>query len=326
MIFREKRYNSINEELKKHFGQKIVKLSLDGGFTCPTRDGTKGTRGCIFCSERGSGEFAGNFYNIKYNSKEDIKARLEKINIEAQMQNQIRLLSDKWKNTKYIAYFQNFTNTYAEKSYLFALYEKALENKDVVGLDIATRADCLDNDVLEILDYFNKKTYLFVEIGLQSIHEKSEKFIRRGYDIKIFEKALKDLQRINVKTVVHTILGLPTENKNDMLYTYKYLNNTSVWGIKIQQLNILRDTDLAKYYENNKFYLMNADEYVDFVCDILEHLREDIVIHRLTGDGSKQELIEPKWILNKRYVLNSIDKSLKQRNSYQGIKNHKYYL
>lgn len=309
-----KRYNTFNNELKKHFGQKVVKLSLDGGFTCPTRDKSKGSRGCIFCSQRGSGEFAGLFETIDSN----ISDKLEKINIEAQIENQINLTSKKWSNVKYIAYFQNFTNTYEKASYLQALYQKALSQKDVVALDIATRPDCLGDDILEVLDYFNKKTYLIVELGLQSIHEKSEKFIRRGYNIDVFEKAIDDLSRLNIKTVVHTIVGLPTEDRDDMLATYKYLNKKNIHGVKIQQLNILKNTDLEKYYEKNKFELMTADEYVDFVCDIIQLLRKDIVIHRLTGDGAKEELIEPRWILNKRYVLNAIDRVMKQRDAHQG--------
>ena len=309
-----KRYNTFNNELKRHFKQKVVKLSLDGGFTCPTRDNTKGSSGCIFCSQRGSGEFAGLFENIEAHADD----KLEKINLDAQIKNQISLLSKKWNDVKYIAYFQNYTNTYEKPSYLNALYQKALSVKDVVGLDIATRPDCLGDDVLEVLDYYNKKTYLIVELGLQSIHEKSEKFIRRGYDITVFEEAVEKLRKLNIQTVVHTIVGLPTEDKKDMLQTYRYLNNVDIKGVKIQQLNILKNTDLEKYYEKDKFSLMGADEYIEFVCDIIQILRDDIVIHRLTGDGAKDELIEPKWILNKRYVLNGIDRVMKQRNAHQG--------
>lgn len=313
-----KRYYTLNDEMKKIFGQKIVKLSLDGGFTCPTRDGTKGTRGCVFCSETGSGEFSGSMEYIRLNSKENIQEELAKINIKNQIDSQIKLLSDKWSYVKYIAYFQNFTNTYADTKYLYALYEEAIKNEDVVGLAIATRADCLDDDVMGVLDYFNKKTFLFVEIGLQSIHEKSEKFIRRGYDLKVFEKSLEKLNEKNIKTVIHTIVGLPTESVSDMMVTYRYLREKNIWGIKIQQLNILKNTDLAKYYEQNKFELMSVDEYISFVCDVIENLRDDIVVHRITGDGAKQELIEPRWILNKRYILNGVDKELKARDSYQG--------
>lgn len=309
-----KRYNTFNDELKRHFKQKVVKLSLDGGFTCPTRDNTKGSGGCIFCSQRGSGEFAGLFENIEANADD----KLEKIKLDAQIKNQISLLSKKWNDVKYIAYFQNYTNTYEKPSYLNTLYQKALSVKDVVGLDIATRPDCLGDDVLEVLDYYNKKTYLIVELGLQSIHEKSEKFIRRGYDITVFEEAVEKLRKLNIQTVVHTIVGLPTEDKEDMLQTYRYLNNVDIQGVKIQQLNILKNTDLENYYEKDKFSLMGADEYIEFVCDIIQILRDDIVIHRLTGDGAKDELIEPKWILNKRYVLNGIDKVMKQRNAHQG--------
>lgn len=301
MLFYDKRYHSFNFEMKKIFSHKIVKLSIDAGFTCPTRDGKIDTRGCIFCSSKGSGEFT--------NYDEDI---------QNQIKSQIKLLYTKWKMAKYIAYFQNFTNTYKEAKILKNLYEKAISCDDVVGLAIATRADCLDDDVIEVLDYFNKKTFLFVEIGLQSIHKHTCDFIRRGYDLDVFEKALQKLNYYDIKTVIHTIVGLPTENEKQMMETYYYLNSKDIWGIKIQQLNILKNTDLAKYYEQSKFKLMNAEEYACFVCDIIENLREDIVIHRLTGDGAKQDLIEPRWILNKRYVLNFIDKELKRRNSYQG--------
>lgn len=303
MLQKDKRYYSLNYALKEQFSQKIIKLSLDGGFTCPTRDGKIDTRGCIFCSQKGSGEFT-TFDN----------------DIQKQIQNQIKLLSNKWQNCKYIAYFQNFSATYKSKEQLKNLYSKALSNKDVVGLAIATRADCLDNEVLEVLDEFNKKTFLFIELGLQSIHEDTAKFIRRGYSLDVFEEALKKLNNLNIKTVIHTIVGLPTENKEKILKTYKYLNTKNIWGIKISQLNILKNTDLEKYYEDNKFYLMSADEYISFVCDIIEHLRDDIVIHRLTGDGLKEDLIMPKWILNKRYILNGIDKELKKRDSYQAAK------
>ena len=300
---KDKRYYTLNYALKKQFSQKIVKLSLDGGFTCPTRDGKIDTRGCIFCSQKGSGEFT-RFDN----------------DIQKQIQNQIKLISNKWQNCKYIAYFQNFSATYKSKDKLYSLYSKAISNKEIVGLAIATRADCLDDEVLEVLDYFKQKTFLFIELGLQSIHEDTANFIRRGYNLEIFEQSLQKLNSLNIKTVIHTIVGLPTENKEKMLKTYKYLNTKNIWGIKISQLNILKNTDLAKYYEKNPFYLMSADEYISFICDIIEHLRDDIVIHRLTGDGAKQELIMPKWILNKRYILNGIDKELKKRDTYQAIK------
>lgn len=305
MQFDDKRYHSLNFELKKQFSKKIIKLSIDAGFTCPTRDGKIDTRGCIFCSAKGSGEFTN--YDI---------------NIENQLKSQIDLLSTKWKDCKYIAYFQNFTNTYANPTHLKKLYSSALLFDNVVGLAIATRADCLEDEIIEVLDYFNKKTYLFVEIGLQSIHKQTSNFIRRGYDLDIFEKAIEKLNNKNIKTVAHTIIGLPTENKEQIMQTYDYLNKKNIWGIKIQQLNILKNTDLEKYYQDTKFPLMSADEYINIVCDIIENLNENIVIHRLTGDGAKQDLIEPRWILNKRYVLNGIDKELKRRNSYQG-KNYK---
>lgn len=336
MIHNGKRYCSLDYELKKQFNKKVVKLSLDGGFTCPTRDGSKGYGGCIFCSGKGSGEFAGIidkdhrkygkavFQNDKYEKpfsnlkQQEITKFIESLQIKEQIQSQKQLLNDKWKDVKYIAYFQNFTNTYASKGYLVQLYEKALEDKDIVGLAIATRADCIDDEILQVLHHFNKKTFLFVEIGLQSIHEDTAKFIRRGYELEEFEKAVSKLYSIGIKTVVHTIVGLPNEDRKKILQTYKYLSKMDIWGIKIAQLNILKNTDLAKYYEENPFYIMDKDEYIDIVIDIIGLLRKDIVIHRLTGDGAKQDLIEPKWILNKRYVLNGIDKKLKEKNITQG--------
>lgn len=302
-ILSDKRYHTINEELKRQFAHKVIKLSLDGGFTCPTRDGVLGSRGCIFCSPNGSGEFTNYDKNVQY-----------------QMQSQIKLLENKWKDCKYLAYFQNFTGTYKRVEDLDELYASAIAHKDVLGLAIATRPDCLGDDVLRLLDAYNKKTYLFVELGLQSIHEKTSEFIRRGYRLEVFERALEQLNALGIRTVVHTILGFPTENWEEMLETYRYLSKKQIWGIKISQLNVLKHTDLAKYYEKHPFAIMDADEYIHLVCDIIEELREDIIIHRLTGDGAKDALIAPNWVRNKRYVLNGIDKELRRRNTRQGSK------
>lgn len=286
-----KNYTSINDVLKKEFNTKVVKLSLDGGFSCPNRDGLLGTRGCIFCSETGSGEFAGNRFE----------------SIKEQIDSQIELLRNKWPQAQYIAYFQNFTNTYDQVDNLRVLYEEALSHDKIIGLAIATRPDCLDNSVIELLSELNQKTYLWVELGLQTIHEKTSNFIRRGYPLEVYDQAVQKLHQHQIKTVVHLILNLPGESKEEMKESLAYVCESGVWGLKLQMLNILKETDLALYYEQNPFDLMEADEYIEFIHQLLEIIPKDRVIHRLTGDGDRDSLIAPKWILNKRYVLNKIN-------------------
>lgn len=297
-----KRYNTLNEELRREFGGKVMKLSLDGGFTCPNRDGKVGTKGCIFCSEEGSGEFAG--------------SRL--VSLEEQVKEQKKLLSKKWDTDKYIIYFQNFTNTYGSIEKLKRLYYEAIDIEGVVGLAIATRPDCLGEETLELLSKLNKETYLWVELGLQTIHEKSARFIRRGYPLFIYDEAIKNLKDRNIKVVTHIILGLPDESKEEMLDTVKYVGNTNTWGIKLHSLYIQRDTDLFDYYMKNPFSIMSREEYIVLVADAIELLPKDMVIHRVTGDGKKELLYEPKWTLDKLRVLSMLDKELKLRNSHQG--------
>lgn len=297
-----KRYNTLNEELKREFGGKVMKLSLDGGFTCPNRDGTVGTRGCIFCGDEGSGEFAGT----------------RTVSIEEQVEEQKKLLSKKWDTDKYIIYFQNFTNTYGPIEKLKSLYYKAIGIEGVVGLAIATRPDCLDEKVLDLLSEINNKTYLWVELGLQTIHEKSARFVRRGYLLEVYDKAIYELKRRNIKVVTHVILGLPGEDKEVILETVKYVASTNTWGIKLHSLYIQRDTDLYDYYVKKPFPLMDREEYVSLVVDALELLPKEMVIHRVTGDGKRELLHEPKWSLDKLKVLSMIDKELKLRDSYQG--------
>lgn len=299
--FGEKRYNSFSYYMKNKFGKKIVKLSLDGGFTCPNRDGTLYDRGCIFCSSSGSGDFT-----------------YSNITIDEQIKKQIQLISKKWQNASYIAYFQNFSNTYGKTIYeLKKIYDSALSQDNVIGIAIATRPDCLIDGVIELLSELNKKTFLFVELGLQTVHKKTSQFLRLYYDIDDFDIAVKKLAQQHIKTVAHTIVGLPGETERMIMQTYEHLNMLPVHGVKIQMLNILKKTDLADIYHNFT-PLLTLDEYVKTVCDIIQILRPDIVIHRLTGDGAKNLLIEPKWILNKKNVLNSIDKELKRRDTYQG--------
>jgi len=304
MMWKDKRYHSLNYEFKTTFGTKVIKLSLDGGFTCPNRDGTVGSRGCIFCSEEGSGEFAAN--------------RI--LSISEQIDEQKEILSKKWAKGKYIAYFQNFTNTYSSTEDLRRKYEEALSKEDVVGLAIATRADCLPEEVLDLLEELNKKTYLWVELGLQTIHEKTEKFIRRGYDLSVYNKGIEELKKRNIKVVTHLIFGLPRESKEDIIETVKYIANTNTWGVKFHLLYIQKDTDLYEYYKNSPFYIFSKEEYISIICDSIEILPPNMVIHRLTGDGKKGLLIEPKWSLNKLGVLSGIDMELKRRGSYQGMK------
>lgn len=303
MMWGDKRYLSLNYELRKTFGTKVIKLSLDGGFTCPNRDGTIGNRGCIFCGEEGSGEFTSS----------------RKLSIKDQIESQKRFLSKKWPEGKYISFFKNFTNTYSTVKDLNKKYSEAISQNGVVGLAIATRPDCLSEEVLKLLEEFNKKTFLWVELGLQTIHGETAKFIRRGYELDCYEKAIIELNKRNIKVVTHLIFGLPNETNKDMLDSVKYISSTNTWGIKFHNLYIQEGTDLYNYYIKNPFHILSIDEYISLVVDSIELLPQNMVVHRLTGDGKKELLVEPRWTLNKLKVLSSIDKELKQRNTYQGI-------
>lgn len=301
-MWNDKRYHTLDYEMKKFFGEKSIKLSIDGGFTCPNRDGTVGSKGCIFCSERGSGDF---------NSDKDKS-------ITEQIEEQKQIMSNKWKSNTYIAYFQNYTNTYDTVENLRKKFYEALSCENIKGLAIATRPDSIDSDVLELLEELNSKTFLWVELGLQSINDNSANFLRRGYKLEQFDKTYEQLKSKNIKTVVHLIFGIPGETKENMLDSVKYVSKINVWGVKLHMLHVLINTDLAKYYEKTSFKILTEDEYVKIVCDALELLNRDIVIHRLTGDGKKSDLIEPLWTLHKLKVLSDIDKELKFRQSYQG--------
>lgn len=287
-------YLSFNKYLKDKFGQKVYKISLDGGFTCPNRDGKTGTRGCIFCSKGGSGDFA--------ESRE--------MSITEQIENGKKKVEKKIKSGKYIAYFQAFTNTYAPVEMLRQKYEEAINHPDIVALSIATRPDCLGDDVLRLLDEMNKIKPVFVELGLQTIHQKSAKYIRRGYDLNVYDKAVRDLKEIGVNVVVHVILGLPNESENDMLETVKYVCESGANGIKLQLLHVIDGTDLAKDYEKGLFKTLEFDEYVNLIVKCVKIIPKDIVIHRLTGDGAKKDLIAPLWSADKKRVLNAINKAL----------------
>lgn len=290
------KYLSFNKYLKDKFGQKVYKISLDGGFTCPNRDGKTVTRGCIFCSKGGSGDFA--------ESRE--------MSITEQIESGKKKVEKKIKSGKYIAYFQAFTNTYAPVEMLRQKYEEAINHPDIVALSIATRPDCLGDDVLRLLDEMNKIKPIFVELGLQTIHQKSAKYIRRGYDLSVYDKAVRDLKKIGVNVVVHVILGLPNESENDMLETVKYVCESGANGIKLQLLHVIDGTDLAKDYEKGLFKTLEFDEYVNLIVKCVKIIPKDIVIHRLTGDGAKKDLIAPLWSADKKRVLNAINKALRE--------------
>ena len=289
-------YLSFNKYLKDKFGQKVYKISLDGGFTCPNRDGKAGTQGCIFCSKGGSGDFA--------ESRE--------MSITEQIESGKKKVEKKIKSGKYIAYFQAFTNTYAPVEILRQKYEEAINHPDIVALSIATRPDCLGDDVLRLLNEMNKIKPVFVELGLQTIHQKSAKYIRRGYDLSVYDKAVRDLKKIGVNVVVHVILGLPNESENDMLETVKYVCESGANGIKLQLLHVIDGTDLAKDYEKGLFKTLEFDEYINLIVKCVKIIPKDIVIHRLTGDGAKKDLIAPLWSADKKRVLNAINKALRE--------------
>lgn len=302
----EKRYHSLDYHLKQTYGEKLYKLALNGGMTCPNRDGTLGDRGCIFCSAGGSGDFAGN-------PRESIRQQIEAGKA---------LIRKKTDAASYIAYFQAYTNTYAEVSYLEKIFSEAISCPEVKILSIATRPDCLDDEILTLLTRLNQMKPIWVELGLQTIHEKSARFIRRGYPLSVFETAVKKLRQIGVEVIVHTILYLPGETEAMMQETISYLNTLDIQGIKLQLLHILRGTDLAVYYESSPFFVPTMEEYIAFLGTCISQLRPDVVIHRLTGDGPKELLIAPLWTGHKRLVLNNMNRYFKEQDLWQG-KNYK---
>ena len=299
-----KRYHTLDYYYKNKFHEKIFKVSLNAGFSCPNMDGTVGYGGCIYCSKSGSGEFAGN--------KED--------HIVKQFNEIKQMMLNKWPKAKYIGYFQARTNTYAPVEELKKVYEPILKQKDVVGLNIATRPDAITEECLNYLEDLNKRTYLTVELGLQTIKEETSKLINRCHTLECFQDMVKKLRERKIDVVVHIINGLPYETKEDMVNTVKYLNQLDIQGIKIHMLSIIKDTPLEKMYQKEKFHVLTKEEYIDIVIEQLEHLRPEIVIHRITGDPDPKELIEPTWLIKKFCVLNDIDKEMVKRDSYQGKK------
>lgn len=297
-----KRYHTLDYFYKNKFGKKVCKISLNAGFTCPNKDGTKGYGGCIYCSKLGSGDFAGN-------KEKDLITQFNEVK---------EIMKKKWPDALYIGYFQANTNTYAKTEVLKQKYEPILELENVIGLNIATRHDAITEDCLDYLEELSTRTYLTVELGLQTIHEKTTKLINRGHDLECFTNMVKELRKRNINVVVHIINGLPYETKEMMLETVEYLNKLDIQGIKIHMLHIIKDTRLANLYNQEKFHILTKEEYIDIVIEQLERLRPEIIINRITGDPVKEDLIEPTWLLKKFCVLNDIDKEMVKRNSYQG--------
>lgn len=297
-----KRYHTLNYYLRNKFNSKVCKISLNAGFTCPNIDGTKGYGGCIYCSKSGSGEFGGNPSKSLVEQFNDVK----------------EVLAKKWPNAKYIAYFQARTNTYAPLEVLKEKYETVLKIDNVIGLDIATRCDAISDDTLDYLEELSKRTFLTIELGLQTTKEETSILINRGHTLKEFDDMVKKLRYRNINVVVHIINGLPYENEDDMLNTVRHLNKLDIQGIKIHMLNIVKDTPLEVLYNKEKFHILTKEEYIDIVIKQLELLDEKIVIHRITADPDIKSLVEPKWLVKKFCVLNDIDKEMVRRNTYQG--------
>ena len=285
-------YYSFNRYLRERFGCKVYKISINGGFTCPNRDGTLGTRGCIFCSAGGNGDFA----------------ESPELSITQQIEKGKERVKNKIKSGKYIAYFQAFTNTYAPVETLRKKFTQAINHPDIVMLSVATRPDCLPEEVIELLKELNDIKPVCVELGLQTIHEKSAEYIRRGYKLECYDNAVKRLKAAGLEVVCHIILGLPGETKSDMLESVDYACKSGIDGIKLQLLHVLKGTDLAKDYENGKFKVLTMDEYLDILKSCLDIIPKNIVIHRLTGDGAKKDLIAPLWSADKKRVLNAVSR------------------
>ena len=292
--------NQLNNYLKNIYGEKIYKLSLNAGLTCPNRDGRIDTRGCIFCSKGGSGDFAAS----------------PTLTITEQIEQAKELVAKKVIRGKYIAYFQAYTNTYGPYDKLKSMYYEAINHPDIVAISIATRPDCIDEKISQLLLELNTIKPVYVELGLQTSNEASARFIRRGYDNKCFANAISLLNGLNI--VVHVIIGLPNEEKSDIINTIQYVNSFPIHGIKLQLLHVLKDTDLYEYYLINPFHILSLEEYCDILLECIRHLRSDIVIHRLTGDGPKKLLVEPMYSANKKMVLNYINKRLKDEDVTQG--------
>ena len=300
------KYNTLSDYLKNKYSSKVFKVSLDGGFTCPNRDGSISNKGCIYCSEKGSGEFAGNRLDSLRKQFEEIKNNILK----------------KWPNSKYIVYFQSFTNTYAPLDKLKKLYEEAIKlDEKIVAISISTRPDCLSNEIIDYLNDLNKRIPVMIELGLQSKHEETNKYINRGYTLDVFTNAVKKLREKNIETIVHIINGLPNETLEDMKDTIKYINTLDIQGLKIHNLYVVKNSRLGKEYLKNPFPMLTLKEYVNIVTEQLAILDPKIIIHRINGDPKKEELIVPTWSLQKFIIMNEIDKEMIRKKYYQGINN-----
>lgn len=297
-----KHYYSLNDYCKETFGHKLYKIALDAGMTCPNRDGKIGLKGCIFCSEDGSGDFA-------QKPCGDIYAQIEKAKLRVAHKN---------KSGRYIAYFQSYTNTYAPVSYLKTIFTEAIKHPDIDVLSIATRPDCINDEVVDLLKELNKIKPVWVELGFQTAIKSSAEYIRRGYDNCVFDHAVKLLNNADIKVIAHIILGLPNETVQDMEISVKYACSCGIWGIKLQLLHVLKNTDLAKDFENGKFNVLTKDEYLSVICRMLTVIPKNVVIHRLTGDGDKKKLIAPLWSANKKDVINSLAAMLDRESIQQG--------
>ena len=294
-------YYSLNEYLKNTFGEKVYKISLNGGMTCPNRDGTLDSRGCIFCSKGGSGEFSANAL----------------LPISEQLEQAKRRIREKTDCKRFIAYFQPFTNTYAETEYLRRIFTEAIAPEDIAALSIATRPDCLGENVLALLSELNQIKPVWVELGLQTIHEKTAEYIRRSYPLEKFDCAAKRLRELGINVITHLIIGLPGESREMLLDSVRYAGERSN-GVKLQLLHVLKDTDLCSDYLSGKFDVLSIEEYIELLCDCVEALPKNVVIHRLTGDGDKRLLVAPMWSADKKRVLNAINKAFRERNVTQG--------
>lgn len=297
-----KPYHSLDYALKEQFGEKVYKAALNGGFTCPNRDGKLGNRGCIFCSAGGSGDFAAP----------------AGLSVTAQLDTAIEAIGRKSSVNKFIAYFQAFTNTYGPVEKQRALFAEAIDHPKTAVLSIATRPDCLTDEVLDLLSELNQVKPVWVELGLQSIHEDTARWMRRGYELPVFDEAVRELRARGITVIVHVILGLKNESRERILETVRYLNKMDIQGVKLQLLHVIEGTDLAEEYRQGDITIFSRDEYIDLVIDCLENLSPEIVIHRLTGDGPSKELVAPLWSTRKREVLNKLHHEMKKRGSYQG--------
>ena len=300
-------FYSANRFYQQTFGSKVYKISLNGGMTCPNRDGTLSYNGCIFCSQKGSGDFS----------------PVSTMSIDEQIQQSVMRVRNKIKHDRFIAYFQSFTNTYAPVDYLEKIFTQAIRNPKIVGLAVGTRPDCLGNDVLALLDRLNHIKPVFVELGLQTIHEQTAQYINRCYPLNVYDKAVKHLKSVGINVIVHMIIGLPQETENMMYQTVKYICHSGADGIKLQLLHVLKSTKLADEYEKTPFHILSLEEYTNIICHCIEIIDKNIVIHRITGDGDKKILIAPLWSGDKKRVLNTINTALRQRNIIQGSKSDK---